>query len=55
MNQADYATAQNRLISKDGIDKVLWKANQQDLTKVKPTESDYSVYQQYESGLSPIR
>ena len=55
MNQVDYTTAQDRLISKNGIDKALWKANQQDLTKVKPTESDYLVYQQYESGLSPIR
>eukprot|EP00956_Cyclotella_meneghiniana_P030727 scaffold78248_cov106-Cyclotella_meneghiniana.AAC.1 len=55
MNQADLATALDRLISKDGYDKELWKQHQQDISKVKPTESDYLIYQQYECALGPLR
>ena len=55
MNQLDFATAIDCLIAKDGVDSDIWKTNQDDLTKVKPTNQDYIIYQQYESGLHPVR
>ena len=55
INQADIKTTLDRLISQTGHDRDIWKENLNDLSKVKPTDKDWVTYQQYESGMHPMR
>ena len=55
INQKDLKIAISRMISRNGIDKDLFKANENQLAKVIPTDADWRLYQQYESGIDPLR
>ena len=54
-NQRDIATSLDQMLSKNGIDSDLFKSHQNDLSKIKPTDDDWDIYQQYESGVQPLK
>ena len=55
MNQRDFKDALSRMVSESGIDKELFKANRTNINNILPSAKDWRLYQQYESGVAPLR
>ena len=54
-NQDDLSIALDRMICDTGIDRELFKTNEDNLAKVKPTNVDWIMYQQYACGIAPLK
>lgn len=54
-NQDDLSVALDRIIFKTGIDCKLFKTNEDNLGKVKPTNVNWIMNQQYACGIAPLK
>ena len=55
INQKDLKLSLGRMITPTGVDKQLHKENQDNLSKVIPTDKEWRLYQQHESGISALQ
>ena len=55
INQHDLDATWVRLVAYRGVDEELWKEHKANIGKVLPLPHDWKIYEQYESGMEPLR
>lgn len=55
VNQKDMKLSLERMVSPTGVDKELYNAHINNLNQVVPSDNDYAIYQQYESGIASLK
>lgn len=55
LNQRDFKESLSRMVCNTGIDKDIYRANSNNLNNVLPSDREWRLYQQYESGCAALR
>jgi hypothetical protein len=55
INQRDFKEALSRMVSATGVDEDIFKANCNNINNILPSDHEWRLYQQYESGVAALR